>query len=145
VNSGTSKGKVKKITGFASNNNTQYEYNNRGLLQNVTETVDNIAHVTNYTYNVFGDVLTTTYPSGLLITNGYTSNGYLNTISGAGATLYTTTSMNGQGQVIGYNKEKLVHWRGRILPFPTLMAMQQLTQRRQFRIISLLGIIKKAT
>jgi RHS repeat-associated protein len=106
VNSGTSKGKVKKITGFASNNNTQYEYNNRGLLQNVTETVDNIAHVTNYTYNVFGDVLTTTYPSGLLITNGYTSNGYLNTISGAGATLYTTTSMNGQGQVIGYNKGK---------------------------------------
>ncbi|MCF0075688.1 FG-GAP-like repeat-containing protein [Dyadobacter sp. CY261] len=102
--SGTSKGKVKKITGFATNNNTLYEYNNRGLLQKVTETIDNVSHVTNYTYNVYGDVLTTTYPSGLVISNSYTSNGYLNTISGAGTTLYTTSSINGQGQVTGYGK-----------------------------------------
>lgn len=103
---GTSRGKVKKVTGFAANNNTQYEYNNRGLLQKVTETIDNIAHVTQYTYNVYGDVLTTTYPSGLVVTNTYTANGYLETIAGAGATLYTTSSMNGQGQVTAYNKGK---------------------------------------
>lgn len=104
ASSGTSKGKIKKVTGFVTGNNTLYEYNNRGLLQKVTETIENISHISEYTYNVFGDVLTTKYPSGLVITNNYTANGYLNTISGAGTTLYTTTSVNGQGQVTGYSK-----------------------------------------
>lgn len=102
--SGNSKGKIKKVTGFASNNNTVYEYNNRGQLFKQKETVDNVLHETVYTYNVYGDLVLTTYPSGLQITQSYTANGYLNNITGAGTTLYTTTGMNGQGQVTGYSK-----------------------------------------
>jgi RHS repeat-associated protein len=101
---GESKGKIKKITGFTPNNRFQQTYDNLGRVHKVTETTDGIDHVTTYGYNVYGDVNSVTYPSGLVITKEYDNNGYLQNLKSGGSIIYSTTTINGQGQVTNYTK-----------------------------------------
>lgn len=100
---GESKNQIKQITGFASGNQTNYSYDALGRATSVIEKIDAADHTTSYSYNNFGDVITTTYPSGLAVTNVYDTNGYLSKIQGAGTDIYTTGAMNGQGQVMTYS------------------------------------------
>lgn len=100
---GESKNQVKQITGFTSGNQTNYTYDAFGRVTSVTEKIDGTDHTTSYSYNSFGDVLTTTYPSALAITNVYDTNGYLSKIQRSSTDIYTTGTMNGQGQVLTYS------------------------------------------
>lgn len=101
---GELKGKIKKITGFTTNNQLQQTYDNVGRVSTTTETTDGTAHITTYNYNVYGDVTAITYPSGLSIMKEYDNNGYLTKIKNGGTVIYSTTAMNGQGQVTDYAK-----------------------------------------
>jgi RHS repeat-associated protein len=102
--SGESKNMIKEVAGFTANNKTTYVYDGFGRVQSMTETVDNVGHTTSFTYNNFGDVITTTYPSQLVISNEYNINGYLTNIKNGSTSLYSTTAMNGQGQITDYLK-----------------------------------------
>lgn len=100
---GESKNQVKQITGFASGNQTNYTYDALGRATSVIEKIDGTDHTTSYSYNNFGDVITTTYPSTLAVTNVYDTNGYLSKIQSGGTDVYTTGTVNGQGQVMTYS------------------------------------------
>jgi YD repeat-containing protein len=77
---GESINKIKQITGFVSGNQTNYTYDGYGRVTSLIEKVDAIDHTIGYTYNNLNDLVTTTYPSGLTITNEYDINGYLKKI-----------------------------------------------------------------
>ena len=98
-----STGKIKKVTGF-SGNLEEYTYDSFGRVTSLKETVDGSAHTTSYGYNTYGDVVTTTYPSGFGVNNNYDANGFLLTIKNSAntVTLYTNTGMNGLGQNTTY-------------------------------------------
>lgn len=94
--------KIKSIVGF-DGESKNYQYDNFGRLRSVTENLDG-NYTTSFTYNTNGALLTTTYPSGLVISNQYNSRGYLEEIKNGNALLYKTASMNGRGQVTAYQK-----------------------------------------
>jgi RHS repeat-associated protein len=100
---GESKNQVKQITGFTSGNQSNYTYDALGRATSVIEKIDGTDHTTSYSYNSFGDVVNTTYPSTLVVTNVYDTNGYLSKIQSGGSDIYTTSTMNGQGQVMAYS------------------------------------------
>jgi RHS repeat-associated protein len=100
---GESKGMVKQVTSFAADNQTSYAYDAIGQISSVIEKIANVDHTTTYTYNKFGALVTTTYPSGLAITNIYDLNGYLKHIRNGSTDIYTNGSVNGQGQVLTYS------------------------------------------
>ena len=68
-------------------------------------TVDAVAHTTTYTYNIYSDVLSLTYPSGFVVNPAYDANGYLNTLKNGGntITLFTNLAMNGLQQYTSYS------------------------------------------
>ena len=68
-------------------------------------TVDAVAHTTTYTYNIYSDVLSLTYPSGFVVNPAYDANGYLNTLKNGGntVTLFTNLAMNGLQQYTSYS------------------------------------------
>ncbi|MCF0072129.1 FG-GAP-like repeat-containing protein [Dyadobacter sp. CY261] len=107
--SGELKAKLKQVNGFADNHQTIYAYNDKGRITSVNEKVNDSGdnaldnHITSYTYNQFGDELTVTYPSGLVITSEYDAYGYLKYLKRGTKVLYTTGTMNGQGQVMTYS------------------------------------------
>jgi RHS repeat-associated protein len=101
---GKSRGELKKVNGFAGNS-TEIRYDGRGRINWKNEKIDNQDHVTIYSYNSYGNVTQTNFPSGFIEKNEFDSNGYLTNIkNGSDQTLYSTTSMNGQGQVTNYTK-----------------------------------------
>ena len=67
---------IKKITGF-NGITQQYIYDNWQRLTTVREVIDGNAYYKSLTYNPYNDVATTTYPSGLVISNTYSPDGYL--------------------------------------------------------------------
>jgi RHS repeat-associated protein len=70
-----------------------YEYNDlRGRVTKATETIDNIAYSKTFTYNTFNQVLTTTYPSGLVVTNTYNTEGMLTKVMSGAQMLFDATS-----------------------------------------------------
>jgi RHS repeat-associated protein len=100
--SGTSTNQIKKVTGF-SGNLQEFTYGPVGRVETLRETVDT-EHTTRYEYNAYGDLTTTTYPSGFKTIQAYDANGYPTTIqNNSGGTLYSTGSINGQGQVTAYS------------------------------------------
>ncbi|MCE7043819.1 FG-GAP-like repeat-containing protein [Dyadobacter sp. CY312] len=101
---GESKNRIKQVTGFTPGNQTNYIYDAFGRVATLVEKVDATDHVTSYTYNNLNEILTTTYPSGLVITNAYKVNGYLEKIKNGSTDLYTVTAMNGQDQVTSHLK-----------------------------------------
>lgn len=97
--------KVKKITSFTSGNTQDFTYNNLGRVLTEAETIDGSTHTVSYEYNANGDVTKTTYPSGFETKHAYDSNGFLSTIKNGAenVTLYTSTAMNGLGQITAYS------------------------------------------
>jgi RHS repeat-associated protein len=82
---------VKKVTSF--NGITEdYEYDTRGRVQKVTETIANLPYAKTFTYNTFNQVLTTTYPSGLVVTNTYNTEGMLVKVMSGTQLLFDATS-----------------------------------------------------
>jgi RHS repeat-associated protein len=70
-----------------------YEYNDpRGRVTKATETIDNVEYSKTFTYNTFNQVLTTTYPSDLVVTNTYNTEGMLTKVMSGAQLLFDATS-----------------------------------------------------
>jgi RHS repeat-associated protein len=102
---GCSNDNISKITGFNGIIKENIFDNNRRL-QIEKITVDGVTYSTQFGYNSFGNLVSTTYPSGIVITNNYNSNGQLTSVTGgnpgAPVTLFTGTQMNGAGKYTQY-------------------------------------------
>jgi len=102
---GCSNNNIAKITGF-NGVVKQYTYNSTKRLQSEKVTIDGTDYTTQYSYNGYGNLVTTTYPSGVVVNNNYDNNGQLVSITGGNAasptTLFTGTQVNGFGQYTGY-------------------------------------------
>jgi RHS repeat-associated protein len=75
VTSGNGLNMIKKITGF-SGILQEYTYDNWHRLATTKETIDGMAYTKTFTYNVYNDLETTIYPSGLVIKNSYSTEGF---------------------------------------------------------------------
>lgn len=110
----------KTIAGCSNNNIAQvinfngitriYRYNALARLVRLTQTgtSDGLTHITNYAYDSYGKLASTTYPSGVTEHNTYDANGYLSSKSASGTglmaitTLYYNPVVDGEGKIISY-------------------------------------------
>lgn len=94
---------TKKITGFAGNIE-EYFYDTYGRVSTVRHTIDFAQFNTTYTYNAYGDVTSTTYPSGYKVNAAYDANGYLKTLKNGNntITIFTANATNGFNQYTNY-------------------------------------------
>lgn len=101
--SGGATNRLNSISNYGSITES-YVYDSYGRITTKNETVDGINHQTTFTYNIYDDVVSQTYPSGLLINYNYDVNGYLSTIKNATntITLFANTTTNGLNQTTNY-------------------------------------------
>jgi RHS repeat-associated protein len=101
--SGASTNQIKKITGF-SGDLEEFTYDAFGRISTNKVTVDGIPHTSSYSYNIYSDITSKTYPSGFVVNYAYDANGYLNTLKNGTntVTMFTNTGMNGFNQYTGY-------------------------------------------
>jgi len=71
------------ISAVESENNysEEYTYDNLGRTTEIKETIDNVDYITKFEYDNFSNIISTTYPSGYVIENTYTSFGYMNKVT----------------------------------------------------------------
>ena len=101
---GVSTGNLKKVTGFASGNSEEFTYSTKGHLATKKVTIDNVGHTTSYTYDAYGRVSLTTYPSGLGVQTLYDGSGEVTQLKqSTGTVLFTATGRNGLGQLTTYS------------------------------------------
>ena len=76
-----------------------YDAFNRVTLKN--ELMDGVSFATKFAYaNNYGDVSTTTYPSGVVVNNTYNNFGHLTSVSCAGKTIWKPNKLDSQGRVV---------------------------------------------
>jgi len=88
-----------------------YKYDALQRLERVTQTgtSDGLTHTTDYSYNSNSALLSTKYPSGVIVENTYDDNGYIieKIASGTGLTepvvLYTKPVTDGRGRYTAYD------------------------------------------
>lgn len=101
--SGVKINKLQKITSFTTGYESSFDYDNTyGKLVSQTEKINNTNFVTSYTYNKYDDILTTTYPSGIVVTNEYDANGYLSKVKNGAMTLFTNLGMTAYNNYAKY-------------------------------------------
>jgi RHS repeat-associated protein len=99
---------LKKLTGFTTNPDLQeFTYDNFGRVLTDIVTVGGIQEKTTYTYNLYGDVATTEYPSLFKVTAEYEAGtGYLKSLknikNAVTTTIFTAGATNGFGQSTSY-------------------------------------------
>lgn len=105
ITTGCSNNNFSKIIGF---NGVTKEYTFDNLKRPFTEkiTVEGLPYITQYNYDIYGNLIKTTYPSGVVVNNIYGNNGELLSVTGGDATspttLFTGTQMNGFGNYTNY-------------------------------------------
>lgn len=62
---------------------TTYEYTPKGQVKKETKVVDTVTYVTQYSYDMNGNMKTMTYPSGKVITYNYTNDRAVSVLNGA--------------------------------------------------------------
>lgn len=105
-NAGCSNNNLTKVIGF-NGVEKEYTYDILQRLQTEKLTIDaNNIYLTQYGYDTYGQLTSTTYPSGVVVANNYDNNGGLQTVSGGSAgnmtALFTATAINGFGQYTGF-------------------------------------------
>jgi RHS repeat-associated protein len=91
-----------RLTSISENSNSQtYTYDNLGHVKSVTQNIDAVAYPVQYTYNLLGQVATTTYPSGRVATQSYSSIGQMASLASGGTTYLNSLSYNAAGQMLG--------------------------------------------
>ena len=95
--------KIATVTGF-DEVYQYYTYNSFSDLTESSEVINAVAYNTTYTYDGYGQLQSTTYPSNLKIDYTPDASGYyLKSINeDAGPTLYTANAMNSYGQATSY-------------------------------------------
>ena len=105
VGTGKCNDNIWKITGFAGDI-TEYEYDNLGRPTKESIVVDGLTFTKTMVYDSYGNLIKTTYPSGVIINDTYDKNGILTkTTMGSGTVipLFTATAMNSKGVYTGYS------------------------------------------
>jgi RHS repeat-associated protein len=81
-----------------------YAYNDvYNRLSSSTSTIAGQAYVTAYQYNDYDQLVTQTYPSGLVIQNSYSTDGSLDKVQGPDGELFHGNEKNGLGQYTNYD------------------------------------------
>lgn len=104
---------LSKVIGFATGFNgvqKEYTYNNLNRLESEKVTISSFSggqiFTTQYSYDIYGNITNTTYPSGVVVNNAYDVNGGLLSITGGDSwnpvTLFTANAVNGFGQYTNY-------------------------------------------
>lgn len=101
--SGASTNKIKKIRGFGGDVE-EYTYDIYGRLSTKKITYDGKVNNWTFTYDIYNNIKSITYPSGVLIKYNYDINGYLISIKNTNetTTYLTINSINGRNQVTKY-------------------------------------------
>ncbi len=97
--------KPAQVTGF-SGDVTTYGYDNFGRVNSESVVFDGTTFTKAMAYDTYGNLIKTTYPSGVIINDTYDKNGALiKTTMGSGTltTLFTATAMNSKGVYTGYS------------------------------------------
>ena len=79
-----------------------YEYTPKGQVKKKTKTVDSIPYVTQYSYDMNGNLKTITEPSGEVITNNYSNDKAVSVLKGA-ANLATSINYKPFGGISSLN------------------------------------------
>src|SRR5574341_317703 len=108
------KGRLCSVTDASGT--TNYEYTPKGLVKKETKVIDTATYVTQYTYDMNGNLKTMTYPSGKVITYNYTNDRAVSVLNNAANLAYNITYKpfggmnaitygNGLSGTIGYDNQ----------------------------------------
>jgi RHS repeat-associated protein len=104
VIAGNGLNQIKSVIGI-NGINQEYVYDAWHRVSQAKETIDNTVYTKSFTYNIYNDIETTTYPSGLVIKNSYSDDGFLFKVEqNNGQILFDGTdgTMNGYGKWKNY-------------------------------------------
>ncbi len=82
-------------------NSQAFTYDNLGRITSVTQFIDQVPYVTQYSYNLLGQLATITYPSGHVYTQSYDTVGRLASIANGANTYLSGLSYNAAGETLG--------------------------------------------
>jgi RHS repeat-associated protein len=82
-------------------NSQAFTYDNLGRVTSVTQFIDQVPYVTQYSYNLLGQLATITYPSGHVYTQSYDAVGRLASIANGANTYLSGLSYNAAGETLG--------------------------------------------
>jgi RHS repeat-associated protein len=82
-------------------NSQAFTYDNLGRITSVTQTIDQVPYLTQYSYNLLGQLATITYPSTHVVTQSYDMIGRIASIAGGGTTYLSGLSYNAAGETLG--------------------------------------------
>ena len=86
-----------------NNYSEEYTYDNLGRTTEIKEIIDNVDYITKFGYDIFNNINSTTYPSGYIVENSYTSYGYLNKVTNGTNIIWQATGANAYNKYTNYN------------------------------------------
>jgi RHS repeat-associated protein len=101
-NSACLNGKGRLCTMTDASGTTSYEYTPKGQVKKETKVIDAITYVTQYTYDMNGNLRTMTYPSGRVVTYNYTNDRAVSVLNNA-ANLATNINYKPFGGISSLN------------------------------------------
>src|SRR6202008_708487 len=105
IATGCNNNNLSKITAF-NGIIKQFTFDNLKRPQTEQVTIDGTIYTTQFAYNNYGNLIQTTYPSGVVVNNNYDGNGEIISVTGGKAyyptTLFTANQKNGFGQTTNY-------------------------------------------
>lgn len=91
-----------RLTKTTDGSNSQtLTYDNLGRVQSANQVIDGNPYLTQYGYNLAGQITGITYPSGRTVTQGVDSIGRMSSISDSSATYMSNVSYNAAGAPLG--------------------------------------------
>jgi RHS repeat-associated protein len=90
-----------EIIDFMGNKN-QYNYDNYNRLVDKKQTIDNVDYNSNYTYDIYGNLIKEIKPFGLEVQYQYDANGILKKVYNNNTNFFTASALNGLGQYKQY-------------------------------------------
>jgi RHS repeat-associated protein len=81
-------------------NSQTFGYDNLGRIISVTQSIDQVNYITQYTYNLLGQLATITYPSGHVVTQSYDMIGRMASIADTSTTYLSGLSYNAAGETL---------------------------------------------
>ena len=83
-------------------NSQTFGYDNLGRITSVSQIIDQVTYLTQYTYNLLGQLATITYPSNHVVTQNYDNIGRTASVLFGGTTYLSGLSYNAAGETLGF-------------------------------------------
>ena len=94
---------LSRITSITEGANSQtLTYDNLGRVRSDTQSIDQVNYVTQYSYNLMGQLATITYPSGRVVTQSYDGIGRLSSIADIATNYLNNLTYNASGATAGF-------------------------------------------